>query len=316
MSILLPTILRRRLVPIALLFGLVTSAASARAQKAKDSASQPALEGRDDDVLSPDGLSKWKIDDADPLKSVPTPQQRDGDPLQFGYHLMDLAEKGGVAVKKGDHRSAVKYFAALAKAVPDRSIAFTKMCTSYEALGDWEKAVEACRTALGLPGVTVADSTHFVRLVLAKRSALSPTEVEDVAAVITNLQSDESTRRLANELQCELGVRIEDAKRLEECTTALAAVAPDDPRTISYRWALALTKKDFGQARTVIEHAKATTMPPEGIRQMEQATLAAEPLWRKGLRDWRIPAGLSGILVAAGLAFLVVRRRSAMAVGS
>jgi tetratricopeptide (TPR) repeat protein len=268
------------------------------------------------DGLPPgDGLSEWRIDDADPTKSVPTEQQRDSNPLQFGYHLMDLAEKGGVAVKKGDHHAAVKYYAALAKAVPDRSVAFTKLCASHEALGDWEKAVEACRTALGLPGVTVADSSHFVRLLLAKRGALSATEIDDATAVVTHLGEEETTRGLSAELQCEIGSRLEDVKRLESCTTALAKSAPDDARTISYQWALALARKDYAGAHAVIDHAKVTKMPPEGIRHMEAATLAAEPLWRKAWRDWRVSAGATVILTAA-LALRLARRRSMITVGS
>jgi tetratricopeptide (TPR) repeat protein len=268
------------------------------------------------DMPTGDGLSKWHVDDADPMKSIPTDDQRDHDPLQFGYHLMDLAEKGGAAAKKGDHRSAVKYYAALAKAVPDRSIAFTKMCTSYEALGAWEKATEACRTALGLPGVTVADSSHFVRLMLTKRAKLTPAEVDDVTAVIDHLREDESTRQLATDLQCEVGARIEDTQRLEECAAALAAVAPDDARTISYQWALALNRKDFAQARDVIAHAKNTAMPPQGIQHMEEVTRAAEPMWRKALRDWRVPAGAAGVVAAAAIALVVSRRRSPIVAGS
>jgi hypothetical protein len=307
----------RAFVPVIWALSLAASAASAGVSNAKAAPTQtPAEQPADSDEPTPDGLSKWKVDDADPVKSLPTDEQRDHDPLQFGYHLMDLAEKGGVAAKKGDHRSAVKYFAALAKAVPDRSISFTKLCNSYEALGDWEKATDACRTALGLPGVTVADSAHFVRLMLAKRTKLTPLEVDDVTAVVDHLREQESTRQLASELQCEVGARIEDTQRLEECTTALAAVAPDDARTLSYQWALALARKDFAQARDVIAHAKNTAMPPEGIQHMEDVTRAAEPMWRKAVRDWRVPAGASIVVAAAAIALVVSRRRSPIAARS
>jgi hypothetical protein len=308
----------RAVAAAALLVGLSARAAQGDAPKAKNppaaapATAEPAVES---DVPSGDGLSKWKVDDADPVKSVPTNKERDSDPLQFGYHLMDLAEKGGVAAKKGDHRAAVKYFAALAKAVPDRSVSFSRLCTSYEALGDWEKAVQACRTALGLEGVTVADSSHFVRLMLAKRSALTPAELDDVVAVVAHLRADEATSALATDLDCEIGLRLEDVKRLDACASALATTAPDQPRTISYQWALALAQKNFGAARAAIERAKASAIPVEGLHRMEEATVRAEPLWRKVARDWRvISAGAT--LVGAALIALRMRRRSAVVVGS
>jgi len=303
-------------VPVFLALGLVASAAPAGVSKAKAAPVEaPAEQPGDSDEPTAEGLSKWHVDDNDPIKSLPTDEQRDHDPLQFGYHLMDLAEKGGVAAKKGDHRAAVKFFGALAKAVPDRSISFTKMCASYEALGDWDKAVDACRTALGRPGVTAADSAHFVRLMISKRTALVPSEVEDVTAVIEHLNTQEGTRGLATELQCEVGARLEDAKLLDACTTALAASAPDAPKTISYQWALALARKDFAQARALIDHARTTEMPPQGIQQMEAATAAAEPLWRKTLGDWRVPASAS-VVIAAAIVFFAARRRTLTAAQS
>ncbi|MET0594679.1 MAG: hypothetical protein ABW133_18405 [Polyangiaceae bacterium] len=268
-----------------------------------------SAEGNQGMGLDGDGLSRFKINDSDPEKSVPSNKERDGDPLQFGYHLMDLAEKGGVAAKKGDHRAAVKYFAALAKAVPDRSISFTKMCTSYEALGEWDHAVEACRSALGLEGVTVADSVHFVNLMLAKKGALTAAQVEDVASVVDHLRSDPSTRAVADDLDCDIGLRLEDVKRLETCATALAAIAPDGPRTLSHQWALAIVRKDYAEARNVIARAKNTEMPAAGIEQMEAATAAAEPPLRKVLGDWRATTGAS-VVLAALLGLFVVRRRS------
>jgi hypothetical protein len=301
----------------ALLAGL-SAQAWADPPKVKSQANAPPAMGEpaaESDVPSGDGLSKWKIDEADPVKSVPGEKERNSDPLQFGYHLMDLAEKGGIAAKKGDHHAAVKYFAALAKAVPDRSVSFAKLCTSYEALGEWAKAVDACRTALGLEGVTVADSSHFVRLMLAKRTALLPAEVEDIVAVVDHLRADETTRAAAVELDCEIGLRLEDVKRLDTCASALAATGPDQPRTISYQWALALARKDFAAARSAIEHAKSSAMPLEAIERMDEATVRAEPLWHKGTRDWRVVAALGTLLAVASTAYWM-RRRSAVILGS
>src|SRR5687768_3778511 len=47
------------------------------------------------------GLSKWPIDHSDPERSVPTQAQREKNPLEFGYHLMDLIEAAEQKAKAG-----------------------------------------------------------------------------------------------------------------------------------------------------------------------------------------------------------------------
>jgi hypothetical protein len=289
---------------------------TARAEEAERRPPSSNTKGAEETSPPPRGLSQWAVDDADPEKSVPTPEQRDRDPLQFGYYLMDLTEKAGAAAKQGDHRAAAKYYAALAKAVPDRSIAFSKLCSSYEALGQWEQAVDACRAALGRPGVTVGDSIHFVHLVLDKRAALDTVEVDDLSAVVENLKREEKTKTVAAELQCDIGLRLEDVSRLEECTTALAETAPQSAKTISYQWALSVKRRDFGQARQLIERAKAAGMPPEGIARMDEATMAAEPWWQRKVRDRRFWMGMSAFAIAAIVAVLLWRRSTLRAAPS
>ena len=57
-------------------------------------------------------------------------------------------------------------FGALAKAVPDRSVSYGKMCAAYEALGERDHGLESCRDALGRQGVRVEDFSRYVRLLL------------------------------------------------------------------------------------------------------------------------------------------------------
>jgi hypothetical protein len=247
-------------------------------------------------LQSPADLSTWKVDDDDPENSVPTPAQRDRDPLQFGYHLMDLADKADQATKKKDHRVAAKYWAAVVKAVPDRSTGFSKLCGSYEALGERAKALDTCRAALGRTGVTVADVANFVRLMLAKPTDLDQVDIEEVSRIVEGLKRNPATAVAGNELQCEIGVRLEDVPRLEECTRDLESVAPDDPKTLTYQWALAIKRGDLEKARNWVGRAKRTAMAEAGILRMEQATLDAERPWRRTRRHWRVLLGTSVLL--------------------
>jgi tetratricopeptide (TPR) repeat protein len=254
-----------------------------------------------------DMLGELPINDSDPESSVPTPQKRDSDPMAFGTFLMDLSFKAEKAQKRGDHATALKYYRALAKAVPDRSVAFARTCDEYEALGDWAKAVQFCRAAVALEGATLADSQHYVRLVLGKTMALSASEVEDVTEIVKQLGSDGSTRVAAAEMECELGVRTSSTEHLQSCTSVLKRARPNDTKTIAYEWALAIQQKDFAKARDLIDHAKQTSMRPEAIQDMESATKKAQSFWTRVPRRWLF--GASGVILAAAIAVLLVARR-------
>jgi len=254
-------------------------------------------------------LSKWSIDDKDPSASVPSPAQRDSDPLEYGYHLMDLTDQAEAAMKRGDHAAAAKLYAALAKAVPDVSIAYAKMCDAYDAMGDRDKAIESCTAALGKPGVRIGDYSHYARLVLAKPIRLDQSEIDDLDAVVDHLKNDPSARSAAFDIECGLGIRLGDKRRLEECAPALATLSPEDTKTVFYQWSLALMQHDYTAANTFLEHAKKSPMPREDVVKMEEATIGALPVWRRAFHDWRIPTTLA-ILAAAALGMAMTWRRS------
>jgi tetratricopeptide (TPR) repeat protein len=260
-------------------------------------------------------LSIWPINHQNPESSVPTPQQRDSNPLEYGYHLMDLTDAAVAATKAGDHQAAVKYYRALAKAVPDVSISFGKLCESYDAAGDRANAIGTCAIALGKPGVRLVDFQHYARLLLSKPGTLDSAEVEDVDTVIAHLKTDEAGRPSAYEIECNLAVRIGDVKRLEECTPILNLAAPDDSKTIFFQWSLALMHRDFSGAKDLLERAKASSMPPKDIRFMEEAMVKALPIWRRFMFDWRLGATLA-LMVLGGAALLTVSRRPELQTGT
>src|SRR3954470_19986691 len=98
---------------------LLLAPALARAQSAKEDAE--ALFG-----------SKFGIDEADPSRSIPAPEERDAAPLDFAYFLMNLSERAEAAEKQGKRDEQIAYLRALAAAVPNRSIGFSKLCAAFE----------------------------------------------------------------------------------------------------------------------------------------------------------------------------------------
>jgi hypothetical protein len=155
----------------------------------------------------------------------------------------------------------------------------------------------------------VIDYTHYAGLVLAKPIKLEQGEIDDVDAVIEHLKGDPAARPAGLEVQCDLGVRLGDKKRLEECAPALAELAPDNPKAVFFQWSLALMKHDYAAANTFLAHAKASPMKREEVAKMEEATIGALPIWRRAFHDWRIPATLL-VLVAAALGMTMTWRRS------
>jgi hypothetical protein len=132
-----------------------------------------------------DGLkTTFAIDDADPESKVPSEQDAMRAPLQMGYWVMLVSDRAEAATKRGDLPAAVKYYRAIAKAAPDRAAPFKKMCTTYEAMDDWENAVGSCQVALGKQGATIDDYQHFMRLLLSKQGALNADEIADADAVV------------------------------------------------------------------------------------------------------------------------------------
>ena len=108
----------------------------------------------------------FAINERAPESSVPTPKQRDGNPLEFGYFVQDLLAKAEIATKKQDHQAAIRYYRALAIAVPDRATAWSKLCEAYEIVQDRERLIGACKYAMDRAGGTLVDYQRFVRVMV------------------------------------------------------------------------------------------------------------------------------------------------------
>ena len=252
-------------------------------------------------------LSDWVVDDKDPESHVPTQAQMNADPLQAGYWLQDLILKAELATKHGDHQAAVKYYRAMYKAVPDKALSLTRLCSEYEALDDLNAAINTCGMALMLDGVTINDYAHFVRLLMRKPGPLGPKDAAAATNVINHLKDTDSGKDAGYQLECELGVRIADAAKLKDCTTWMAATAPSDPKTISYEWALAMQESRFGRARELLAQAKAAGAKDDVLKNMQVAVDAGNRQQRK----WVGLALLGSLVLAFGLfyGFVTLSRR-------
>jgi tetratricopeptide (TPR) repeat protein len=281
-------------VIVVCLASLGQSPQAAAAPASKLAAAQPPA-APDDVPKAEDKFSAFQVNDEDPAGHLPTEAQANGNPLQFGYLLMDLSAKAQAAVAKGDHKAAIKYYQALSKAVPGKSVSFSRTCREYEALGDRTAALAACREALGLAGVEVEDYDRYVRLTLDHPGAVTAVEKEDIVEIIKHLRASPSTRASASDLECQLAARLGDVKLLETCVADLLVTAPRQSRTVTYQWSLALHKGDAGAATRLIEQAKRAGVQSPGIAKMVEATAALRA-------HRRLP--IVGLLIAAAALIL------------
>jgi tetratricopeptide (TPR) repeat protein len=258
-------------------------------------------------------LSKWTIDDKSPSSKIPSEADRNADPLQFGYWLQDVTWKGEHFSRKGDHASAAKYFGALADAVPDRAIGFTLACNEYETLGELDHAINSCGQALYREGALVKDYAHFIELVLAKPGKLAKKETDKLAEVLAHMREDPTGRGYADDLECEVGVRTSNVPQLRECTANMAAVAPNNPKILSYEWNLAIQEGKFALAREILARAGAAGLPAETILRMQKVATTTER-WH-WIRVGLVVLALALLLGGSGVAARMLRRRRGMSAG-
>jgi tetratricopeptide (TPR) repeat protein len=276
----------------------LTATASARAQETAEEAKAMA------DALFE---NRFQINDENPEAHVPSEADRNANPVEFGFFLMNLGIKADDAEKHGDHASAAKYYRAMVAAVPDRSAGFTKLCTAYEALGQRAQAEAVCGAALLRAGVTLDDYAHYVRLVVAQREALTDKQIRHVDEVVAHLRKQNPEVAMVAELQCQLGLRLKDPKRLAACTTQLQKLQPNDMKTITYSWLLAVMRLDRKAAWSLVDRAKRTGAPPDTLRTMEQATSGLRSPLEQTLRK-AAPVG-GAVLLLVLVAALAWRQR-------
>jgi tetratricopeptide (TPR) repeat protein len=253
-------------------------------------------------------LSHFRINFDDPESQIPTPAERNANPLEFGYFIQDLAAEGVFYERKQDYATAVKFWRASAKAVPDEAVAFARACQDYQRLGERDNALSYCSRALNLQGVTSADYVRFGELTIQKFGPLSTSEIDDLTAAIAHVAKQENGGGPAAVMECQLGVKLEDEAKLAHCTSVLAKNTPNDPHTLTFEWSLAMKRRNYGEARRLVNAMSKTSLPPETLAQIRAATAEASAWWRRPFTDPRYGLGLACLLGV--IAVLVFRKRA------
>ena len=247
------------------------------------------------------------IDDAHPEASIQQ-VEKGGNPLAVGDLLMELADRGEKATKRGDHAAAARYWTAATKAVPGRAYGWARLCDSLDAAGRRDEAIVACRRALVSQGATVGDITHFVHLLLSTNAPLTKSERKEVDVAIGQVAKEPQAALETESLRCKVAAHEHEIPGLRACSAKLAAAAPNELRSIWAQWALAVETNDRAKARELVDRVRATGRNGKIAGAMEEtmAGLPAPPV-SKVARAARWGAGgaiafLGSLLLYAGIA--------------
>lgn len=316
-----------------------------------------------------DIATRFKVNDADPISSIPTEEQRNADPMEFSGFLQDLISRAEGAFERKDYANSVKYYEALARTVPTHALPFSRLCIGYAELGKTSIAAANCAKALRLDGARVLDHFRFVTLML-EESELKPSDVADIDASLKQLRehadrqaqkapapppapplpapptasAGKSLEQVRAELEqqrleslsrgempkaapglkdlpleidvlaCRVGVRLNDAKRLDGCAANLKARKANLRLTLPFDWARALVKKDRAGASALLGEARRLHFPDATLRlmQAEQDKTLASAGAAGFFKDYWLLLALAALGLAAG-AWLWLRRASAAA---
>lgn len=260
-------------------------------------------------VQEGDLSSKFPIDEDDPIASVPSVEQRNADPLEFGYWLQDMVHRADVPFQEGKWGEAIKYYEALRVALPETAINYSKLCTAYENLGDLANAEASCWTGMRYPGTKVITYYQYLRIAIAmlpetadgdakklRLDRISQTLGHLRAAapqVKDSMVAEEVALRQAGEdvesgkpkdatavpfeqqvelFACQLGVVLNDATRLDQCIEALKAGGAPPKAVLPFEWArLRVAGAPAEQMNAFLAQAKRGAVPDTILSALRQS---------------------------------------------
>jgi hypothetical protein len=155
-------------------------------------------------ALPGDLATNYRVDDENPIRSIPTPEQRDADPIEFGYFIQDLIARAEGAFEKKEWERSVKYYEALARAIPEAAVSYSRLCVGYAELGKVEVAAANCGRAVQLSGAKVLDHLRFVGLTLQK-PVFTVKDAEDAEASLAHLRAHVASKAPPKVLRADAG---------------------------------------------------------------------------------------------------------------
>lgn len=200
-------------------------------------------------------------------------------------------------LNKGDWPTAINLYVDVIKISPNFVKGWRRLCEGYAYVGRPIDGAHACRQIFAAKQANAWDHSMLVHHLLTgpdgSKSAVRAEVKQLVAEAITMAPKE----RWGYDAQCELAQLTNDFSSLKSCSQQLQQLAPDDRRSVSLAFVVALREQRFGEAQALIDRARGKGLDEAVLRDMQRTLDRQGPLWRRMKTQW--PLGLGAGLGAA-----------------
>jgi len=231
--------------------------------------------------------------------------------------LSELTDKIKAAealiLQKNDWPGALVDYNAIIAKVPYCGRCWRRLCEGYSYVGMPVEGAHACRQVIASPDGNAWDRAMLVHHLLTGPDRDKKETREEAARAAADAVKLKPDDRWGYDALCEIALSDNDLPALKSCSDKLNQYAPDDRKTLSLLFTVALAEKRFSDAEALIERGRKGGLDAGTVAVMRKTLAAQGPIW------WRLresaPLGLLAAAIAAALAFgirflLNVRARS------
>jgi hypothetical protein len=166
--------------------------------------------------------------------------------------------------------------------------------------------MRSCKYAIEREGAEAGDFVRYVGLIVSKPDDLTADERKELTAVLGHLEKEPTIGVTLHHLQCQVGVKEHDVTMLATCTAALEKVAPDDPKTVIFKWSLAMMKGRTDEANRLVDRARDLGVLGDAVERMQNLTT---PGGRRHWAAWAVAGACAGLALATAILWLARKTR-------
>jgi hypothetical protein len=242
-----------------------------------------------------------------PEANIPTQEEANANPLEFGYYLMELARSADQAEDAKDWEKALKVYRAMSIASPKRGVGPRKACALLISLKRTLEAEAPCRAVLVREDSTLADFSRWLRIVVREAEKMSPDVLAYAHEAIEHLRKQPGGELTALQAACELAVHERTPLSAATCVPRLLELAPDEVTTLIFAWQAAVEAGQEDEANAFLERIRAKGVPQDAIDKLMNSAAASREDAESAASCLGCGGGsqllLALILIAAVLAF-------------
>lgn len=227
------------------------------------------------------------------------------DEMKLVQGILDKVKAAEQHIETGDWKSAVAGYNEVVTTIPYFVKGWRRLCEGYSSLGMPVEGAHACRQVLASKEAGAWDRAMLVHHLLTGPDAGKPATLSESKNLAAEAIAQAPAERWGYDAQCEVALKTEDTAALHRCTQKLDELAPDDRKTLSLLWSLALKEQRLNDAELLIERAQRSGMDEPTLTRMRQTLQARSSVGRRLMTS--APWGL--VAAALGTALFVSARR-------